>query len=102
MRTLMPVTRISWSVLCSVKGGASRWMDQNSLESTRWYKSRLAASEGGRATKITLMMVLTNGSLLIHGLSNDVQNASQRATADGHLRMRNREVKSGVPSSGWL
>mmetsp|Transcript_5946 Transcript_5946/g.18298 ORF Transcript_5946/g.18298 Transcript_5946/m.18298 type:complete len:291 (+) Transcript_5946:367-1239(+) len=28
--TLMPVTRISWSVDCSTKGGASRWMDHRS------------------------------------------------------------------------
>jgi hypothetical protein len=33
VRTLMPVTRISCSVLCSVNSGASRWMDHTSAAS---------------------------------------------------------------------
>ena len=32
-RTLMPVTKISCSVLCSVNSGASRWMDHCSVAS---------------------------------------------------------------------
>ena len=31
------------------------------------------------------MIVRTNGALLIDGLSNDVQNASQCSASDGHL-----------------
>ena len=78
--TLIPVTRISCSVLCSVKGGASRWMDHHSVESEINIR-RVRACE----CEDQCMIVRTNGTLLIDGLSNDVQNAPQWSTSDGHL-----------------
>ena len=74
----MPVTRISSSVLCSLNGGASRWIGRKEVDSGS--TTRVSRSDACGAERVR-----TDGSTHVHRLANDVHDAPQRAAAHGNL-----------------
>lgn len=83
----MPVTKISCSVPCSTKVGASLWMGAVCFDTACHVQvlSDHIFIFSPRGHKLKRSMPLTQGSSFIHGLSNDIHDAAKCFSANRDL-----------------